>query len=77
MWKKRHVCERDYIWTPSICSCENEKILASIANDSVIICDGVIDSYEKETKPQQILMKRKQPAKRKISIFYLHVYYLL
>ena len=48
--KNCHVCERDYVWTPSICSCENWKNLNSIENESAIICDGVIDSYEKETK---------------------------
>ena len=28
--KKHHVCEKDYIWNPSTCSCENRKYLASI-----------------------------------------------
>ena len=28
--KKHHVCEKDYIWNPSTCSCENGKYLASI-----------------------------------------------
>ena len=34
--KKHHVCERDYVWNPSTCSCENGKYLASIMDDSVI-----------------------------------------
>ena len=38
--------------------------LASM-NDSVITCDEIIESYDKE---------KKQPAKRKNSIFYLHFY---
>ena len=25
--KKRHICEKGYIWNPAICSCENGKIL--------------------------------------------------
>ena len=25
--KKHHVCEKDYIWNPSTCSCENGKYL--------------------------------------------------
>ena len=28
--RKHHVCEKDYIWNPSTCSCENRKYLASI-----------------------------------------------
>ena len=28
--KKHYVCEKDYIWNPSTCSCENGKYLASI-----------------------------------------------
>ena len=48
--KKCHVCEKDYIWNPSTCSCENGKYLASIMDDSAITCDEVIVSYDKETK---------------------------
>ena len=36
MWK-------DYIWNPATCSCENGKYLASMMDDSVIICDKVIN----------------------------------
>ena len=45
-------------------------------DDSVITCDEIIESYDKEKKKlfQQILIKRKQPVKRKISIFYLYFY---
>ena len=39
---------------PVTCSCENGKYLASIIDDSVIICDEIIDavanSYDEETK---------------------------
>ena len=28
--KKRHVCEKDYVWNPATCSCKNGKYLASI-----------------------------------------------
>ena len=41
--KKIHVCEKDYvrkIW----------KYLASIMDDSVMICDEVIKSYDEEIK---------------------------
>ena len=73
--KKRHVCEKDYVSHPPTCSCENGKYLASIMDDSVIISNEVIESYNEETKLfEQILMKRKQSVKCKISIFYLHFY---
>ena len=47
--KKRNVCEKDCIWNPSTCSCENGKNLASIMDDSAITCDEVIESYNEET----------------------------
>ena len=40
--------------------------------DSVITCDEIIESHEETNTISQILMKRKQPVKRKIFIFYLH-----
>ena len=44
-------------------------------DDSAITCNEIIESYDKETKTIPTnLMKRKQPVKRKISIFYLHFY---
>ena len=24
VYKKQHICEKDYIWNPVTCSCENE-----------------------------------------------------
>ena len=44
---KCHACEKDYIWNPATCSCENGKYLAIIMDDSVITCDEII---EEETK---------------------------
>ena len=52
------------VWNLATCTCQNGKYLASIMDDSAIICDEVIESYDEEIKLlQQILMKRKQPAK--------------
>ena len=52
--KKHHICEKDYIWNPATCSCKNGKYLASIIDNSVIMCDEIIDaegkSYNEETK---------------------------
>ena len=38
------------VWNPATCNCENWKYLESIIDDSAIICDEVIKSYDKETK---------------------------
>ena len=52
--KKRHICEKDYIWNLATCSCQNVKYLASIMDDSAITCDEIIDdeatSNDEETK---------------------------
>ena len=34
--KRRHVCEKDYVWNPARCNFENGNYLASFMNDSVI-----------------------------------------
>ena len=49
-YKKRHACEKDYIWSSVTYSCENGKYLASIADDSAISCDEFIEPYDEETK---------------------------
>ena len=72
---KKHICENDYVWNPTKRNCEKGKYLASIISDSMIICDEVIKSYSEEIKLlQQILMKKIQLVKHKISIFYLLFY---
>ena len=40
--KKRHVCEKYYIWIPATCSYKNGIYLTSIMDDSAIKCDKVI-----------------------------------
>ena len=46
----KNVCEKDYVWNPSTCNCENWKYLASIMDDSAIMCDEIIEPYHNETK---------------------------
>ena len=48
--KKCHVCEKYYSWNPATCNCENGKYFAGIMDDSVITCDVIIESNDKETK---------------------------
>ena len=67
--KKRHLCEKDYIWNPTTCNCENGKYLASMIDDSAISCDKVIESYDKETKTIPATFNEKKAA-CKIDICY-------
>ena len=40
--KKRHVFDKDYIWNPATCTCQNGKYLVLW----IIICDEIIDADE-------------------------------
>ena len=40
--KKCYACEKDYVWNPVTCNCENGNYLASTMDDSVIMCDEII-----------------------------------
>lgn len=39
--------ERDHIWNPGICTCENKGYSKSIADDTVITCDEIMDAVAK------------------------------
>ena len=43
--KKKNVCEKDYIWSPATCTCQNGKHLSSIMDDLEITCDKIIEPY--------------------------------
>ena len=49
----KNVCKKYDIWNPTSCSFKNGKYLADMMNDSLIMCDEIIDveakSYDKET----------------------------
>ena len=32
-WKEHHVCEKDYIWNPATCNCENGNYLGRIIDN--------------------------------------------
>ena len=36
--------KKDYSWNFGACTCENSKYLTSIANDSKIVCDQIINA---------------------------------
>ena len=45
--KKRNVCEKDSVWNRATCNCENGKYLASIMDNSAIICDKITEAEAK------------------------------
>ena len=73
--KKLHLCEKDFVWNPDTCNCENGKYSASIMDDSAIICDEVIESYDVEIKTIPTNFDEKNiTCEAQISIFYLSFY---
>ena len=49
---KTSFCEKDYIWNPCTCNCQNGKNLTSIVDDSAITCDKIIETYHEERNLQ-------------------------
>ena len=43
--------EKDYIWNAATCSCENAKYLTIIVDNSMIICNEIIDAIETKIVP--------------------------
>ena len=59
--KEHHVCEKAYILNPSTCSCENSKYVGNIIDESVVICDEIINTTKtvstKITSAEAVLTK--------------------
>ena len=75
--KKHNICERLYhlvLYNPATCNCENGKYLATIMDDSVVICDEAKESYDEETKPIPINFNEKT---YKTQSFYILLIFLL
>ena len=74
--KKHHICEKDYVCNPVRGNCENGKYLSSIMDDSTIIRDQVIESYDKEMK---VISKHfnENKATCKTQSFYILLAFLL
>ena len=51
---KTSYMQKNYIWTLVHVVVKDEKYLASIMDDSVILCDETIDTEETKTDPQNI-----------------------
>ena len=55
---KHHLCEKDYVWNPATCNCNNVKYLAIIRNESVMItCNEVLDVEETNFNEKNIIFK--------------------
>ena len=74
--KKHHICEKDYVWNPATCNCENGKYLASIKDDSVIACDEVIKSYDEEIKTSPTNFDEKNITCKTQSFYILLIFYI-
>ena len=69
------MCENDYVWSPATGNCKKGKYLANIMDNSTIIFDKVIDSYDEEIKTiHQILIKQ---VNSKTQSFYILLVFLL
>ena len=75
--KKHHVCEKNYVWTPTTCSCQNGKYLASIMDDSAITCDEAIESYDEEMKPIPTNFNEKNITCKTQNVYFLLAFLLI
>ena len=66
---KNVMCEKDYVWNPATCNCKNEKKLASVMDDSAIMCDETVE----ETVPIN-LNENKVNCKTQNFYILLHFY---
>ena len=58
------MCEKNYICNPSTCTYENGKYLESIVDDSVIMCDKIINAVQSGSRIYvNKLTIKKQPIK--------------
>ena len=48
--KKYGKYKKDYGWNPRTCICKNSTYLKSISDDSVIVCDGIINVTDSVSK---------------------------
>ena len=55
--KKHHISEKYYVWNPATCNCENGKYLASIMDESGVICGEIIDVKETNSNETNITCK--------------------
>ena len=71
---RRHVCETDYVWNPVRCNCENGKY--SARDNSAIICDEVIESYDEKIKTILKNFNEKEVTCKMQNFYILHAFFL-
>ena len=67
------MCQKDYIWNPVTCNCENGKYLASVIGDSVIMCDDIIE----ETKTVTTSFNEKNAIYKTKDFYILLAFFLI
>ena len=67
------MCQKDYIWNPVTCNCENGKYLASVIDDSVIMCDDIIE----ETKTVTTSFNEKNAIYKTKDFYILLAFFLI
>ena len=84
--KEHRVCEKkNYIWNPATCRCENGKYVGSIIDDSVIVCDEIIEetktvlskSTSTKTIPTNSTLTKNVPTKVMSTNIYMLLAFLL
>ena len=78
--RKNIVCEKDYIWNPATCTCENGKYVGSIIDDLVVTCDEITEATK--TVPTKKYFNKKRfninyNNKKYSTNFYIFVAFLL
>ena len=53
--KEHNACEKYYIWNPTTCCCEKCEYLASSIEDSMVLCDDIINDADSVPKMLQVL----------------------
>ena len=67
------MCQKDNIWNPVTCNCENGKYLASVIGDSVIMCDDIIE----ETKTVTTSFNEKNALYKTKDFYILLAFFLI
>ena len=74
---KNNVCKKYYVWNPTTCNCDNGKYLASIMDDSTIICDEVMKTYEEIKTVPSSFIEKNVTCKSKYNFYILLAFLLI
>ena len=47
--------QKNYIWNPSTCNCGNDKYLERVINDSLVICEEILEVTKTTAKKDNLL----------------------